>query len=213
MANTKLCIKKIDNAINKVKEAQNLVSNKMFEEAENHIVDTVQLIAEILHLIKETDSPCEVTDAIPIIDIKGTDGLPVGVVNLQQDNKYITPSGIIINWIDSILIVSEPYPVENIWSVYGAPLQLKDGVGEIQRVITDNGYFALADGSKIIVISNCSSPIIMVRFFLPETQLTIQNLQGINLVKTIVYENAGLKKKLGCLLDTYLNPFLVNNKN
>lgn len=130
--------------------------------------------------------------AIPLIE--GTEGAPPGTANLQQGNKYKTPDGTIITWIDDKVTVSEPtcgitQCVMDIWSVFGVPLTLKDGTGKEQIFKTENALFIVYDGGKILIGSENTGPVIKVRYLFPTTEINSETIEEFSTDKITIYIN------------------------
>lgn len=154
--------------------------------------------------ITSQSCPCDSTGAIYVIS--GLNDAPVGTANLLQINKYRSPSGSIITWIDNTITVCEADA--NIWRVFGAPFVLIDGAGISQVIPTLGALFSLFDGSKLLVYSSIQGlGITQVRFYLPGTPLNSTNLQGYDPTQIEVYNNRELGKEPAGTLDKMLNQF------
>ncbi len=207
MSDTNQCVQTIDNAIDKVREARHSLQQKEYEEAENRMVDTVQLISEALYCINEQEQPssCDRTGAIPIINIVGTEGTPPGTANLIQGNKYLTPlivdeygesGGAVITWTGNTITVCEVGTPPDIWSVTGSPLTIEDVTGKIQQVPTPYAMIFFEDGTSLLVGTNEIGVIAMARYLTVSAPIAPSSFQGYSTNQTEVYMNDENKSKV-----------------
>ncbi len=207
MSDVNQCSQTIDNAIDKVREARHSLQQKEYEEVENRMVDTVQLIAEVLYCINEQEQPssCDRTGAIPIINIVGTEGAPPGTANLIQGNKYLTPlivdeygesGGAVITWTGNTITVCEVGTPPDIWSVYGVPFTIKDLTGKAQQVPTPNAMILLQEGSSLLIGTNGIGIITMARYLTTSAPIMPPSFQGYPTNQTELYQNDANKSKI-----------------
>ncbi len=196
MSKQKECVKKMDKVIEELIEAKSNLVQSRFEHAENELIDALSECAKVLHCINEIErheheqhSPCDSVGAMPINNIVGSDGAPIGTANLIQGNKYITENGAIITWIDNTITVCEPTTPPDIWSVYGTPLTIKDVTGKVQQIPTPNAMIQLGDGSSLLVGSNGIGVITMSRFITNNSPMVSSTFQGYSINQTEVYMN------------------------
>lgn len=130
--------------------------------------------------------------AIPLVD--GANGAPYGTANLREGNQYKTLDGTIVTWIDDIISVYEPTHgmtrcVVDVWSVFGAPLILKDGTGKEQTFNTENAIFIVYDGAKILIGSESEGCVTKVRYLFPTTEINTETIEGFDSSETTIYLN------------------------
>jgi hypothetical protein len=194
----KNCISKIDRAIQKLKDARCDTQNENFEQAEDHLADSLHYIAEALHCINQLEepptlpNPCDPTGAIPLTS--GLNGAPSGTSNLRPGNKYVTPVfGYVITWEGDTITVCEGPNNQNVWSISGAPLVITSGNGSQQIVPSLSGNpqaaaVGLNEGSALVFsASTVNGPVTNARYVSNAVIQTSSSYQGFDTTATEFY--------------------------
>lgn len=185
------CITTIDKIIEELNQAKYFLLHQKFNLAEDELINSLSETINALRCINSLEqpqpSPC---------NKKCINHAPPRTANLTKDTKYVTPSGVVITWIDNTITVSEPGTPPDIWSVSGTPLTLKDVTGKVQQIPTPNALIFLEDGSSLIVGTNAiGGPISKARYIF-SGNLSLQAVQGYATNQTEVYVNDSNKSKV-----------------